>query len=310
MICPNCKAEYREGYCICADCGTELVSEIDQPERHDPIEYAPVLSVGSGSAYAIVHAHFEAAGIKFVPPPHLVARLRFPITIGVRVDQVDVARTLLEELDLMAGEPLDDAIDPGSEIQGQPEVRAGMGVEVEAAVVKNGRYLLIPADGMGDGVLALPGGPIASEDADEGVLEGSLRRILSARFRTDLDEHLLYVGSRLSRDRSGNPSVRILFLTRWHGGGPEMESAEWLFAGEIEGLPGASPDSARASIRPIECGSRRDGRHRAYLSRAPTYSAISANTAPLSPKDARLTTARAISPSAMVRASSCPSRAG
>jgi hypothetical protein len=27
MICPECKAEYREGFTLCADCGVELVAE-------------------------------------------------------------------------------------------------------------------------------------------------------------------------------------------------------------------------------------------------------------------------------------------
>lgn len=29
MICPNCEAEYVEGVTVCADCGTELVTQED-----------------------------------------------------------------------------------------------------------------------------------------------------------------------------------------------------------------------------------------------------------------------------------------
>ena len=32
MFCPECKAEYREGFYTCADCGKELVYELPQEE--------------------------------------------------------------------------------------------------------------------------------------------------------------------------------------------------------------------------------------------------------------------------------------
>ncbi|MCP4715395.1 MAG: DUF2007 domain-containing protein [Deltaproteobacteria bacterium] len=39
MICPVCKAEYRDGFTQCADCGVDLVHELqapDQIEQHSP----------------------------------------------------------------------------------------------------------------------------------------------------------------------------------------------------------------------------------------------------------------------------------
>ncbi len=35
MFCPNCRAEYREGFSRCSDCGIELVEVLPPPEKLD-----------------------------------------------------------------------------------------------------------------------------------------------------------------------------------------------------------------------------------------------------------------------------------
>ena len=35
MFCPNCRAEYREGFSRCSDCGVELIDVLLPPEKPD-----------------------------------------------------------------------------------------------------------------------------------------------------------------------------------------------------------------------------------------------------------------------------------
>jgi len=38
MYCPNCKAEYRQGFTECADCGVPLVYELPREEPFAPVQ--------------------------------------------------------------------------------------------------------------------------------------------------------------------------------------------------------------------------------------------------------------------------------
>ena len=37
MFCPKCKAEYREGFTVCADCGVPLVETLSNEPEFDPV---------------------------------------------------------------------------------------------------------------------------------------------------------------------------------------------------------------------------------------------------------------------------------
>ena len=44
MFCPKCKAEYREGFSRCADCGIDLVPELS-PEPEPSVEYIDFIKI-------------------------------------------------------------------------------------------------------------------------------------------------------------------------------------------------------------------------------------------------------------------------
>ena len=41
MFCPHCKAEYRPGFTICADCEVDLVDALPEPESKEPNPLIP-----------------------------------------------------------------------------------------------------------------------------------------------------------------------------------------------------------------------------------------------------------------------------
>jgi hypothetical protein len=62
MFCPNCKAEYRDGFTRCADCGTQLVSRVDgaaiPSNRHALPEGPELLWTGTDPG---ILAHIDSA---------------------------------------------------------------------------------------------------------------------------------------------------------------------------------------------------------------------------------------------------------
>ncbi|MFZ1975877.1 MAG: hypothetical protein WAU89_23750 [Candidatus Acidiferrales bacterium] len=62
MFCPNCKAEYRDGFTQCADCGVALVSQVPESEAsftNSPVPGKPeLLWTGTDEGLA---AHIESA---------------------------------------------------------------------------------------------------------------------------------------------------------------------------------------------------------------------------------------------------------
>ena len=44
MFCPECRAEYREGFTECSDCGLPLVRELSPEPKREYVEFVTVLS--------------------------------------------------------------------------------------------------------------------------------------------------------------------------------------------------------------------------------------------------------------------------
>lgn len=49
MFCPKCKAEYREDFSRCADCGIDLISELP-PEPDSSVEYVDLVNIKTYSS--------------------------------------------------------------------------------------------------------------------------------------------------------------------------------------------------------------------------------------------------------------------
>jgi 8-oxo-dGTP diphosphatase len=122
-------------------------------------------------------------------------------------------------------------------------------VNVEGAVVKDGRYLMI-VRGEGEehaaGVLAFPGGKVEDNEIASGVLEETLRRELREEVDVEVGDEMVYVdsGSFVAGDE---PVVDIVFLCRYRSGEPracdpeEVAAVQWMTLDEILMHPNSPP---------------------------------------------------------------------
>ena len=109
MFCPECRAEYREGFTVCADCGRTLVPELPpEPPTEVPSEgadFKEVLGFMDEGVVALVKSLLDEEGIDY----YIVGE--FSVSKGpdqklmVRKDQAKRAREILEGLEPEEGEP-------------------------------------------------------------------------------------------------------------------------------------------------------------------------------------------------------------
>jgi hypothetical protein len=85
MICPKCKAEYREGFTTCADCKIPLVSKLppnQPPEPTEYIKYVHLYSPQDEVELALLKSILDAEGISyFVKNDHFGS-----LEVGPRID--------------------------------------------------------------------------------------------------------------------------------------------------------------------------------------------------------------------------------
>jgi hypothetical protein len=103
MFCPECKAEYREGFKKCSDCNVDLVEQLPPEQAEKFIEYVEVLRTSNPSDIALIKSILDSEDIiyylqgehaNYVLPPVLPARLR------VNKDQVEKTIEVLKDLDI------------------------------------------------------------------------------------------------------------------------------------------------------------------------------------------------------------------
>jgi hypothetical protein len=98
-----CRAEYRQGFKVCADCEVALVDELPPepiPEFH---EFVEVMTVTSEGRIALIQAALDDSGIDFYlhgEAAHRLVPLPMATRLMVREDQAEEASQLLAERDL------------------------------------------------------------------------------------------------------------------------------------------------------------------------------------------------------------------
>ena len=116
-VCPKCRAEYRTGYTVCADCGVPLVESLPPEPESPPAEGLPpvVVYVATTPLEAeVVRAKLESFGI----PAMLQYESAGP-ALGLIVDgwgetQVLVPHSLAEKARALLEEEADEPDDPAS----------------------------------------------------------------------------------------------------------------------------------------------------------------------------------------------------
>jgi len=129
-------------------------------------------------------------------------------------------------------------------------------VNVEAAVLKGGRYLIVvrgEGESHAPGVLALPGGKVENAGTATDVLEDTLQRELIEEVGIEVAAEIAYVQSSAFVADDGDPVIDIVFLCRYkHGTATaldpdEVAAVQWMSAEEVRTAPNV-PAWTRHSI--------------------------------------------------------------
>lgn len=111
MHCPECGAEYREGFDRCAECDIALVREPPSPEDHEATPYVTVFETSETDVIPVIKSILQGAEIPYQTqgeammnlfPSDLLGRVmsRPGAEVAFRVpeDRAEEARELLTEL--------------------------------------------------------------------------------------------------------------------------------------------------------------------------------------------------------------------
>ncbi len=136
----------------------------------------------------------------------------------------------------------------------------GYVVNVEGAVVDARRYLMIvrgDQETHAAGTLSLPGGKLEYREAQNDVLEQTLRRELREEVGIEVDDDMEYVESKFFVADDGAPVVDVVFLCRYLAGTPaigdpgEIAALQWMTAEEVLQHP-RTPAWTHRSVRLAE----------------------------------------------------------
>lgn len=114
-------------------------------------------------------------------------------------------------------------------------------VNVEGAIERNGRYLMIvrgPEESHAPGALSFPGGKVEPTDESENALESTLLREISEEVGVEILKEITYVESRLFDMDDGRKVLNVLFLCHIGVGTPsvgsqEVQSIRWMTPKQI-----------------------------------------------------------------------------
>lgn len=104
MFCPNCKAEYREGYTRCADCGVDLVDKLPVKKIYeiDPdIQFVEILRTLNLVDIAFIKSILDSEGIHYFIQGDIIQNINpvvDPAILMVLEEEADKARELLKDV--------------------------------------------------------------------------------------------------------------------------------------------------------------------------------------------------------------------
>ena len=121
-------------------------------------------------------------------------------------------------------------------------------VNVEGAIVKDGRYLLVVrgAKEYAPGGLCFPGGKVEGAGSADDVLEATLRREIAEEVGLETNDEMAYLRSSAFL-AEGEPVVDVVFLCRWQSGEAiaadpaEVAAVRWMTAAEAIAHPETPP---------------------------------------------------------------------
>jgi 8-oxo-dGTP diphosphatase len=131
-------------------------------------------------------------------------------------------------------------------------------VNVEGAVTKDGRYLMVVRgeEEYAPGGLNFPGGKVEGLENADDVLEETLRREITEEVGLEVEDEMAYLRSSAFL-AEGDPVVDVVFLCRWKSGTArtvdpaEVAAVRWMTADEAIGHPD-TPPWARLSLELAE----------------------------------------------------------
>ncbi len=107
MFCPECRAEYREGYTVCSDCKVDLVAELEPEPETEYVELVTLMSTGDKALAAVVESVLLSAGITYYVAGAYSAAGRLDIAnpfvekvkIHVHPEDLEDAQALLTDME-------------------------------------------------------------------------------------------------------------------------------------------------------------------------------------------------------------------
>ena len=133
MYCPQCRAEYREGFTECADCKTPLLAGAPQAEPPDPfdpsIELVVLLESNEPVQIAMATGLLEDAGIPFFVLGNITRLVNDVTPLLNKVVRVQVPRDREAEARDVLAQLSEPVAVPEAEASGGSVEPGGSGVE-------------------------------------------------------------------------------------------------------------------------------------------------------------------------------------
>jgi 8-oxo-dGTP diphosphatase len=117
-------------------------------------------------------------------------------------------------------------------------------VDVEGAVFKDGRYLMIVRgkdESHAPGALSFPGGKLEENDGPKNAMESALRREIAEEAGVAVRDEMTFVVSEIFDMDDGRKVLAVVFLCYYAAGEPrpgdDEESVHWMTPEEIVSDP-------------------------------------------------------------------------